>query len=428
VRPVARFYVKGLRWWIAMLLMGVTLVNYLDRTCLSVAGPTLKTQLRMNEVDFSNVLLAFQLTYLVMQPLMGRIIDFLDLRAGLALSILWWSIAQTLTAFAGSWRALAVFRALLGIGESGNFPSGAKAVSQWFRPRERTVATGIFNMGAGLGQAIATPLVVYWILRYSWQAAFVATGAIGILWLALWLLVYRSPDDHRWLSPAELAEIRSDNAGPLPDQRTPKGVWRVVLGQKNFWALAVARFFSEPAWSFFTYWIPLYLATERHMRLKEIGSFAWLPFVAGDIGCLFGGLLSPAFIQLGVSVLTARKMAASTCALLMVFAISIGRAPSAGWAIGFFCVAAFAHQALASTLLTLPADLFPERTVATANGLSGMAGYLGALLFTKVIGVVAMRIGYAPLFVAISFFDLIGAAFLWGLLREPRMAPDVARS
>ena len=307
--------------------------------------------------------------------------------------------------------------------ESGNFPSGAKAVSQWFRPRERTVATGIVNVGAGLGQAIATPLVVYLILRYSWQAAFVATGAVGILWLALWLLVYRAPEKNRWLSPAELAyiregseKLRADDQAPR-NEPTPKGVWRVVLGQKNFWGLAIARFFSEPAWAFFTYWIPLYLATERHMRLKDIGSFAWLPFVAGDIGCLFGGLLSPMFIRLGFAVLTSRKLAASTCALLMVFAISIGRAPSAGWAIGFFCIAAFAHQALSSTLLTLPADLFPTRTVATANGLSGMAGYLGALCFTKVVGIVALKIGYAPLFVAISFFDLIGAAFLWGLLR-----------
>jgi ACS family hexuronate transporter-like MFS transporter len=324
-----------------------------------------------------------------------------------------------LTAFAGSWRAFAGFRALLGAGEAGNFPSGAKAACQWFRPGERTVATGIFNMGAGLGQAIATPFVVYLILQYSWQAAFVATGAIGILWLAVWLLVYRAPEAHPWLSPGELAHIRAGQQELGRDEGAPGGVWRVVLAQRNFWAIAIARFLAEPAWSFFTYWIPLYLATERHMRLKDIGSFAWLPFVAGDVGCLFGGFLSPVFIRRGLDVITARKLAASTCALLMVFAISIGSAPSSGWAIALFCVGAFAHQALSSTLLTLPADLFPSQTVATANGLSGMAGYMGALLFTKVVGIVVMKVGYAPLFVAISFFDLIGAAFLWGLLRQP---------
>jgi ACS family hexuronate transporter-like MFS transporter len=417
----ARRYVPGLRWWIAILLMGVTVINYLDRTCLSIAAPTLKKQLSINEVDFANVVIAFQLTYLVMQPIAGRIIDWLNLRRGLALSISLWSFAQMLTGFASSWLGFAGFRALLGVGEAGNFPSGAKAVAVWFRPSERTIATGVFNVGAGIGQAIAAPLVVFLILQYNWQTAFVVTGAVGFVWVALWLLFYRSPDEHPWLSRKELAYIQEGQSelvvGDVPNE---KGVWKVVLAQKNFWALAFARFLSEPAWQFFTYWIPLYLATERHMKLKEIGYFAWVPFIAGDLGCIFGGLLSPFFSRLGSSVLTARKLSATVCAIIMVGAIFIGTAPTAVWAIFFFCVGAFAHQAMSSTLLTLPADLFPRRTVATANGLSGMIGGLGGLLFTKVVGVVAMTIGYGPLFVAIAFFDLIGATILWGLLRERR--------
>jgi ACS family hexuronate transporter-like MFS transporter len=182
--------------------------------------------------------------------------------------------------------------------------------------------------------------------------------------------------------------------------------------------LAFARFLSEPAWQFFTYWIPLYLVTERHLKLKEVAYFAWVPFIAGDLGCIFGGFLSPFFIRLGTSVLTARKASATVCATIMIGAIFIGTAPTVGWAVFFFCVGAFAHQAMSSTLLTLPADLFPKRTVATANGLSGMIGGIGGLLFTKVVGIVAMTIGYAPLFIAIAFFDLIGAALLWSFLRE----------
>jgi ACS family hexuronate transporter-like MFS transporter len=420
-RPAARrFYVKGLRWWIAILLMGVTIVNYLDRSCLSVAGPTLKKQLSINEIDFSHIVMAFQITYLIMQPLSGRFIDWLNIRAGVAISILWWSFAQMLTALAGGWFGFGVFRALLGIGEAGNFPAAAKTVSQWFRPHERTLATGILNMGAGIGGLIAPPLVVFLILQFSWQAAFVVTGAVGVAWVALWLLFYRSPEEHPWLSPDELAYIqKGGDELAVQDSPSGTGVWKVVLGQKNFWALAIARFLSEPAWQFFTYWIPLYLATERHMKLKEIGYFAWVPFLAGDFGSLFGGLLSPLFIKLRFGVLTARKLSATTCALLMVFAIFIGSAPTAGWAIVFFCIAAFAHQAMSATLLTLPADLFPKRTVATANGLSGSFGLSGGTIFTLVVGVVALKIGYAPLFVAIAFFDLIGAAFLWALLREP---------
>jgi ACS family hexuronate transporter-like MFS transporter len=418
-----RFYVKGLRWWIAVLLMGVTIVNYLDRTCLSVAAPTLKSQLAINEVSFSHIVMAFQLTYLVMQPISGRIIDWLNIRTGLALSMVWWSLAQMLTAVASGWRAFAVLRALLGMGEAANFPAAAKAVSQWFRPRERTVATGILNMGAGLGGVIAPALVAYLILHHGWPSAFVVTGAIGIVWVGIWLLLYQPPERHPWMSPAELAYITEGQEElAIPEQPEEAGVLRIVLTQRNFWGFAAARFLSEPAWQFFTYWIPLYLATERHMNLKQIASFAWLPFLAGDLGCLFGGLLSPFFIKLRFAVLTARKLSASVCAILMVFAIFIGKAPTAQWAITFFCIAAFAHQAMSSTLLTLPADLFPKRAVATANGLSGSVGGLGGLLFTMVVGIVALKIGYAPLFVAIAFFDLIGAAFLWGLLREPMRA------
>lgn len=421
-----RFYVKGLRWWIAGLLMGMTVVNYLDRTCLSVAAPTLKKELLINEVDFSHIVMAFQLTYLVMQPLSGRIIDWLNIRRGFAASIVWWSVAQMLTAAAVGWRSFAVLRALLGVGEAGNFPGAAKTVSQWFRPRERTMAMGILNVGAGIGALIAPPLVVYLILKYGWQSAFVVTGAVGILWVALWLLLYRAPEDHPWMSPKELAYIREGQSELAVPESKEKGVWKSVLTQKNFWGLALARFLSEPAWQFFTYWIPLYLATERHMKLKEIGYFAWLPFLAADLGCLFGGALSPLFIELGSPVMTARKLAASFCAVLMVFAIFIGQANTSGWAIFFFCIGAFAHQAMSSTLLTLPADLFPTRTVATANGLSGTVGGLGGLLFTLIVGIVALKIGYAPLFVAIAFFDLIGAAFLWALVREPPRSPTSA--
>ena len=420
VRP-ARFHVRGLRWWIAVLLMGVTVVNYLDRACLSVAAPTLKRELAMNEVDFSHIVMAFQITYLVMQPLSGRIIDWLNIRAGLALSILWWSLAQMLTAFAGGWQTFALFRGLLGVGEAGAFPGAAKTVAQWFRPRERTIATGILNVGAGFGAAIAPPLVVYLILHYNWQAAFVVTGAVGVLWVIVWRLLYRSPEDHPWMSPTELAYLKEGQEELVVDEEPQeKGVWKVVLSRRDFWGVAIARFLSEPAWQFFTYWIPLYLVSARHMNLKEIGYFAWLPFVAGDLGCLFGGLLSPLFIRLRFSVLMARKLSASVCALLMVFAIFIGKAPTPAWAIVFFCIAAFAHQAMSSTLLTLPADLFPKRTVATANGLSGSVGGLGGMLFTMVVGIVAMKIGYGPLFTAIAFFDLLGSAALWMLLREPR--------
>ena len=410
--------VHGVRWWIALALMGVTIVNYLDRACLSVAAPVFKTQLRIDEVAFSHVVMSFQIAYLVMQPISGRIIDWLDVRAGLAISIVWWSIAQMLTALAGGASAFAFLRALLGVGEAGAFPGAARAVAIWFRPRERTLATGMVNVGSGIGALVAPPLVVWLILRSGWQSAFVVTGGVGLAWVVVWLLVYRNPTEHPWVSKEERAFIAGGREEVAVDEVVEGGVWKGVLSRRRFWAIAVARFLSEPAWQFFTYWIPLYLATERGLQLKEIAYFAWLPFVAADLGCVFGGVLSPLFVRIGSPVLRARKLAATVSALLMLCAVFIGHASTVRGAMFCFCVGAFAHQSMSSTLLTLPSDVFPRPLVATANGLSGTVGMTGGVLFTLVVGVVAERIGYAPLFVAISLFDLVGAALLWMLLHD----------
>jgi ACS family hexuronate transporter-like MFS transporter len=415
------FKIKGLRWWIAILLMGITTINYLDRITLSVAAPEFKKSLGIGEVDYSYIVNAFQLAYLIMMPLMGRVIDWLGLRLGFTLSIITWSIAQMITAFAGGWRSFAVFRSLLGVTEAGNFPGGIKAVGQWFRPKERTLATGIFNMGAGIGAAIAPPLVAWLILAYNWRTAFVATGAISLFWAILWAWLYRSPEKHPWLSKEELSYVKEgEHELSTVEEPKGKGVWKIVLPQRNFWALGIARFFSEPAWQFFSYWIPLYLATERNMNLKQIGYYAWLPFVAADLGSMFGGALSPFFIRMRMSVMLARKCSAAVSAFLMVFAVFIGRASSPGWAIFFICIGAFAHQSMSATLMTLPADLFPRSTVATANGLSGTTAMIGGMLFTMIIGRVAQTIGYGPLFTTIAFLDIVGVAFLWSLLRDPK--------
>jgi ACS family hexuronate transporter-like MFS transporter len=413
------FKIKNLRWWIVGMLTIVTVVNYLDRSCLAVTAPVLKKLYSINEQQFSYIIMAFQISYLLMQPATGRLIDWLNLRVGFAIAIFWYSAAQMLTAFASSWRSLALFRALLGAGEAGNFPGAIKTVSIWFKPRERTVATGVLNVGSSLGAMIAPPLVAFIILKGSWQAAFVITGIISAVWGLVWLLFYQPPEKNRFLRREELDEIqalaRDEDSLDRPGKT---GVWKTVLPQRNFWGIAIARFFSEPAWQFYVYWIPLYLATERNLDLKGIAYFAWLPFLAGDLGCLFGGVLSPLYIRMKLSVLNARKAAAVTSAVLMVTAIFIGSAPTAGWAIFFFCVGSFCHQSMSSTLLTLPADLFPKRAVATANGLTGPLAHLGGMLFTLTVGYVVVHIGYKPLFTCMALFDLAGAALLCILIRQ----------
>jgi len=413
-----RFTIPGLRWWVAVMLMVLTVIYYFDRSALGVVGPTLRSELGIDEVSFSYVIIAFQLFYGVFQPMAGRLIDWLNIRVGYSISIVAWSLTQLITGLATGWRSLAMVRAVLGVSESAVFPGAIKTVSQWFPPKERTVATGILNMGSGLGNMIAPLAVTFIVIHYSWRAAFLVSGVLGLAWVAAWVLFYRPPEKHPLLSASELAHIRSGAEAAAPAETVTKVGWKVVARQREFWALAAARFLSEPAWQLFTYWIPFYLVTERHLDIKQVAYFAWVPFLAADVGSLFGGVLSPIFIRRGWSVLAARKMAVTVPAALMTFSILIGRAPSVELAILFFSVGAFAHQAISATLLTLPADLFPKGAVATANGMSGTAGYAGGILFTFIVGRVAKSIGYGPLFAGIAFFDLIGAAVLWMVLRE----------
>ncbi|MCX5683206.1 MAG: MFS transporter [Planctomycetota bacterium] len=416
----------GLRWWIVGLLTMATIVNYLDRACLSVAAPTLKEKLQIDEVYFSYIVTGFQLSYMICQPLVGRFLDWAGLRLGMAAAVVWWSIANMLHAFAGGWFSLAAFRTLLGVGEAGNFPGSIKAVGEWFPPKERTIATGIFNVGAGVGAMIAPPAVAWIILTYDWQLAFVLTGAVGLPFAFLWLLLYRPIEKHKWLREKEREHILKGQAELALQEQPEKGVWRVVLPQRNFWAVAIARFFAEPAWQFFLYWIPLYLATEHKLDLKGIAIFAWVPFVAADAGCIVGGFFSPMFARMGLSVLRARQCAATLSGMIMFFAIFVAWSPGPGWAIFFIAVGAFAHQTMSATLLTLPADLFPKRTVGTAYGLAGTCGYASGLIFTLIIGHVAKYVGYTPLFVTIAFLDLIAAGILWTLLRAPKVAAEPA--
>ena len=423
------FKVKGLRYYIAGLLMLVTMINYMDRTCLSVTAPVLKEKLDINEQQFAFIIVCFQVCYFIMQPVFGRIIDWLNLRCGFSLAVIWWSVANMLTAFAKTPLTFGVFRGLLGTGEAANFPGMAKAAAEWFPPRERTMATGIANMGSGTGALVATPLVAWIIVRYGWQQAFVVTGAIGFVWVAVWLWLYRSPSEHSLITQEELDYIRQGRRElNVENTAADRGVWKTVLGQRNFWAIASARFLSEPAWQFFSYWIPMYLSTQRGMNIKQIGLFAWIPFLAADLGSFVGGCLSPLFQRFHVSVLSARKMAVTTGALMMPLAFFIGVAPTAGWAIFWFCCGAFAHQCISATLLTLPADLFPYRMVATANGLSGSSAHFGGMLFTLGIGWLVMHTGYAPIFIAIALFDIIGASLLWILLRAPAASASLSRN
>jgi ACS family hexuronate transporter-like MFS transporter len=287
-------------------------------------------------------------------------------------------------------------------------------VAEWFPARERPLATGVFQMGTSLGNMVAPPLVAFCILAWNWKAAFFATGTLSLAWAALWWWGYRSPAEHPRLSPEERAVIEEGQAQAASDQApTTRGVLRT----RAFWAIAVPRFLSEPAWQTFNFFIPLYLVAAWHLDLKAIAVWSWLPFLAADLGSLVAGLLPPWLMRRGAGLLVSRKLTMTLGALCMVGPACIGLATSPGMAIALFCVGGFAHQMLNGALITLCADVFEPRTVGTASGMAGSAAWIGGMLFTLLIGQSADAWGYNPLFVALAALDLVGTAALWALLR-----------
>lgn len=407
-------HVVGLRWWIIALVCGGTILNYLARNSLSVLAPQLRTELAFSTQQYSYIVAAFQIVYTIMQPLCGYVLDLFGLRFGFALFAVLWSLSNMLHGLAASWQQLALFRGLLGLSEAAAIPAGIKAVTEWFPARERSVAVGYFNAGTSLGAMLAPPLVIYLAARHSWQLGFVVTGGAGLLWAALWYRYYASPSQHPALSPAERAHIGSPQASI---EKSARPSLLDIARRRRFWAIALPRFLAEPAWQTFNFWIPLYLATERHMELKQIAAFAWLPFLAADLGGIAGGYLSPLLMKhAGLRLVTSRAAGVALGALCMIGPGCIGLARDPYTAIALLCLGGFGHQMISALLNALSTDVFAPAEIATANGLTGTASWTGGLLFSLAVGALAGRIGFAPLFACLTLFDLIGAGLLFTLL------------
>jgi ACS family hexuronate transporter-like MFS transporter len=323
-----------------------------------------------------------------------------------------WSVFNILHAFAGGWLGLAIFRGLLGLSEAAAIPAGIKAISEWFPAKERSVAVGYFNAGTSLGALLAPPLVIWISLQHGWQMAFVVTGGVGFIWVALWWVFYRSPKDQWLLSDGERSYIQKgqepDKSADSADRKPPPV--KKILSSPKFWGIAIPRFLAEPAWQTFNFWIPLYLVTVRHMNLTEIAVFAWLPFLAADLGGICGGYLSPLVMKIfKVQLINSRIAGIVVGALLMIGPGLIGLVASPYTAIALFCIGGFAHQMISALLNTLTADVFDAHEVATANGFTGTAAWTGGLTFSLIVGALANTVGYGPLFACLALFDIVGA-------------------
>ena len=403
------------------LLMVGSIINYLTRSTLAVAAPSVLKDLDISTQQYSWVLSGFQLA-IMLQPLCGYVMDTVGLKLGFAIFAIAWSFISMAHGFAANWQTLFGLRALLGFAEGSANPAGMKATSEWFPATERGLAGGFFNMGASLGSMLAAPLVAWAILTHSWQFAFVLTGLIGLTWVALWLVFYQSPSRHTALSPRERDYILSGQETHLAGAGRPSVA--TILGERNFWGIAIPRFLADPTWGTLTFWLPLYLTTVRGFDLKQIALFAWLPFLAADLGCLFGGAISMALQKYGgVGLINARRSAFTVGALLMMGVSFAGTVLNPYVAVALLSLAGFAHQTLSVTVITMASDLFKRSEVATVAGMAGTCGNAGVLVFSLLMGALVTRVGYTPFFVGLAGLDLLGALILWTVVRERRREP-----
>jgi ACS family hexuronate transporter-like MFS transporter len=424
------------RWAICGLLFLAATINYIDRQVIGILKPTLQQQYGWSEIDYADIVLAFQLAYAIGFVLAGRLMDRLGTKKGFALALAVWSIAALAHAEATSFgvpvsRMLAIVglkysasvagfmaaRFALGLGESGNFPAALKAVAEWFPLRERALATGIFNAGTNVG-ALVTPLVVPWItVRYGWYWAFVATGSIGLLWLVAWWLMYDTPSRHRAVSPTELAYITSD-----PVEPTTVVPWKTVLSKRQTWAFALGKFMTDPVWWLYLFWIPDFFSRTHGLSLGELGPPIVAIYLIADIGSVGGGWLSSSLIKRGWSVNASRKTAMLVCALAVVPIVFAPLVHSVWGAVALIGLAAAAHQGWSANLFTLPSDMFARPAVGSVVGIGGTAGAIGGMLIAKLTGGILQFTGsYVPVFV------IAGAAYLAALGVIQVLAPRLRR-
>ena len=409
---------KHLRWWMISLVMLGSIINYLTRSSLSVAAPQLKSELGIDELQYSWIVTIFQ-SMIMLQPICGYVLDRIGLRYGYALFATAWSIISMAHGYASSFLSLATLRGMLGFVEGSANPAGMKATSEWFPAKERGLAGGVYNIGASFGSMLAPPLVGWAILQYNWQSAFVFTGILGLAWVVLWLLFYDSPQNHRMLTEQEAEYISSGQEKHLQGDGARPKISSILL-RRNFWGIALPRFLADPTWGTLTFWLPLYLAETRGWKLKEIALYAWMPFLAADFGCLFGGWFS-LWLQKkwNVRLLDARRWAFTLGAVLMLGVGFVGFVQNQFLAIALLSLAGFAHQTLSVTVITMSSDLFKKNEIATVAGMAGTFGNLGLAIFSLLIGYLVLKIGYSPFFVVLGFLDILGAIILWTVVRPP---------
>jgi ACS family hexuronate transporter-like MFS transporter len=384
------------------LLLGSTTINYIDRQVLSVLAPLLRDEFNLSNEQYAGILNAFMITYALAIPMAGWVLDRIGVGRGLTLAVAWWSASGMLTSLSRGALSLGAFRALLAVGESGAWPSFAKAVSIWVPPQWRTMAIGVCNSGSSLGAMIAPPLVVWITHRHGWQGAFIITGALGFFWV-LAFQIFRRFHPH----------MRETDRGQHIAASTPVS-WPNLLRHRQAWIVFVCRFLADPIWYFYVFWIPEFLTRERGLSLPAIAAVAWIPFLVSDISNFATGLIARQLEHAGWSVNRTRKFLMFAGAAVSPIGIAAVHAHSLFWTMTFICIAIFFWMIWSVTVQTLPGDYFPPHAVASIYGFGGMGSTLGSVVSIWLVGrTLDLTHSYAPVFIGLGL--LMPIAFLAGM-------------
>ncbi|WP_421897539.1 MFS transporter [Marinoscillum sp.] len=412
--------IKGLRWWIIGLICLATVINYIDRSALSIMWPSISEDLGMSKNDYALILNIFMIAYAVGQSVSGRMFDKIGTRLGFVVSISVWGVATMLHALARGLFSFSAFRVLLGLGEAGNWPGAVKSNAEWFPVKERAMAQGIFNAGAALGSVVAPPLIALLWVAFGWQVTFMVVGAIGLLWVLPWVLVNKTtPGKHPWITEEEKKYILSGQS-EADNNPLGKGLsMKQILSHRESWAVLISRFFVEPIWWLFVGWMPIYLAETYGFNVKEIGFFAWVPYVGAALGSLSGGYFAGRLMLNGASVDRARKLTITIGGVIMflglVATILLADSPLIFVVIVAFVL--FGFQFIISNIQTIPSDLFSGKSVGSLAGLGGTVGVFSVIIMNFLVPIIS-EISYTPIFIMIAVFVPLGVASVYFFAKE----------
>jgi ACS family hexuronate transporter-like MFS transporter len=412
------YVVSNLRWWVAALLFASTVTNYIDRQTLNVLAPYLKAEYRWTNSDFALIVIAFRISYAVVQLIGGRLVDALGTRRGLGLAVAWYSVVAMLTSLASSLGSFCLFRFLLGAGEAANWPGATKAVSEWFPAKERSIAVALFDSGSAIGGAIAPALVVWLFHAFgSWRPAFLITGVLGFLWLLGWMAVYHRPEVHPHISESERNLILGARSGAAETRAPSRIPMSMLLQYRQTWGVVLAKAILDPYWFLVADWFALFLVS-RGFKLEDTLVGFWVPFVCADLGNFVGGGLSSYFIHQGWSVGAARRIIFLICGPLMLLLIPAVYTTELWLLIAEFGLATLGYAACATIFLTLPSDLFESGSVATVSGLAGMVTGFVTIAVTYGIGAVTDKYSFAPILLGASAAPVLAAIAVYALVQN----------